>query len=60
MSKLWLIQAAIDSLLRGGGNLYSVRDKPMPEAMVELWRGMTGLDAKKQTTEVKDVLDLAR
>ncbi|KAI7978808.1 hypothetical protein LOK49_Contig765G00001 [Camellia lanceoleosa] len=49
---------ALDSLLRGGGNLYLVRDKPMPEAMVKLWRDMTGLDAKKQTAEVKDVLDL--
>ncbi|KAI8031357.1 hypothetical protein LOK49_LG01G01680 [Camellia lanceoleosa] len=60
VSKLLLIQGAQESLLRGEGNLYSVRDKPMPEAMVELWRGLTGLDAKKQTAEVKDVLDLAR
>ncbi|KAI8030566.1 hypothetical protein LOK49_LG01G01655 [Camellia lanceoleosa] len=51
---------ALDSLLRGGGNLYSVRDKPMPEAIIELRRGMIGLDAKKQTTEMKDMLDLAR
>ncbi|KAL7254263.1 hypothetical protein ACSBR1_008626 [Camellia fascicularis] len=60
VSKLLLNQDTLDLLLRGGGNLYSVRDKPMPEAMAELWRGMTGLDAKKQTVEVKDVLDLAR
>ncbi|KAL7254262.1 hypothetical protein ACSBR1_008625 [Camellia fascicularis] len=60
VSKLLLIQGALDSLLRGGENLYSIRNKHMPEAMAELWRGMTGLDAKKQTAEVKDVLDLAR
>ncbi|CAL5367552.1 unnamed protein product [Camellia sinensis] len=60
VSKLLLIQGALDSLLRGGGNLYSVQDKPMPKAMAELWRGMIGLDAKKQTIEVKDVLDLVR
>ncbi|KAI8032907.1 hypothetical protein LOK49_LG01G01692 [Camellia lanceoleosa] len=53
-------EGALDSLLRGGGNLYSVRDKPMPEAIIELRRGMIGLDAKKQTTEVEDMLDLAR
>ncbi|CAL5323315.1 unnamed protein product [Camellia sinensis] len=28
--------------------------------MVELWRGMTGLDVKKQIAEVKNVLDLTR
>ncbi|KAL7229945.1 hypothetical protein ACSBR2_008484 [Camellia fascicularis] len=60
VSKLLLIQGTLDSLLRGGENLYSVRDKPMLEAMAELWRGVTGLDAKKQTAEVKDGLDLAR
>ncbi|KAI8031358.1 hypothetical protein LOK49_LG01G01681 [Camellia lanceoleosa] len=60
VSKLLLNQDALNSLLRGGGNLYSVREKPMPEAMAELWRGMTGHDAKTQTAEVKDVLDLAR
>ncbi|KAI8029478.1 hypothetical protein LOK49_LG01G01670 [Camellia lanceoleosa] len=60
VSKLLLIQGTLDSLLRGGGNLYSVRDKPMPKAIIELRRGMIGLDAKKQTAEVKDVLDLAR
>ncbi|GMP24820.1 hypothetical protein CsSME_00001962 [Camellia sinensis var. sinensis] len=60
VSKLLLIQGALDSLLRGGENLYSVQDKPMPKAMAELWRGMIGLDAKKQTVEVKDVLDLVR
>ncbi|KAL7229948.1 hypothetical protein ACSBR2_008486 [Camellia fascicularis] len=32
----------------------------MPEAMAEFWRGMTGLNAKKQTVEVKGVLDLVR
>ncbi|GMP24803.1 hypothetical protein CsSME_00001950 [Camellia sinensis var. sinensis] len=60
VSKILLIQGALDSLLRGEGNLYSVQDKPMPKAMVELWRGMIGLDVKKQTAEVKDVLDLVR
>ncbi|KAI8029475.1 hypothetical protein LOK49_LG01G01679 [Camellia lanceoleosa] len=60
VSKLLLIQGALDLLLRGRGNLYSVRDKPMPESMAELRRGMIGLDVKKQTAEVKDVLDLAR
>ncbi|CAL5323170.1 unnamed protein product [Camellia sinensis] len=60
VSKLLLIQGSIDSLLRSGGNLYSVQNKPMPEAMAELWRGMTRLDTKKQTTEVKDVLDLEK
>ncbi|KAI8031103.1 hypothetical protein LOK49_LG01G01654 [Camellia lanceoleosa] len=59
VSKLLLIQGALDSLLRGG-NLYSVQDKPMPKAVAKLWRGMIGLDAKKQTAEVKDVLDLVR
>ncbi|KAI7978810.1 hypothetical protein LOK49_Contig765G00003 [Camellia lanceoleosa] len=60
VSKLLLIQGALDSLLRGGGNLYSVQNKPMTKAMAELWRGMIGLDAKKQTVEVNDVLDLVR
>ncbi|KAI8029480.1 hypothetical protein LOK49_LG01G01672 [Camellia lanceoleosa] len=39
VSKLLLIQGTLDSLLRGGGNLYSVRDKPMPKAIIELRRG---------------------
>ncbi|CAL5364538.1 unnamed protein product [Camellia sinensis] len=42
-----LEMVALVSLLTGGGNLYSVWDKPMPEAIVELWRVMTGLDVKK-------------
>ena len=32
----------------------------MPEAMGKLWRGMTELDAEKETTEMNDLLDLAR
>ncbi|KAI8030565.1 hypothetical protein LOK49_LG01G01656 [Camellia lanceoleosa] len=40
-------KGAVDLLLRGGGNWYSVWDKPMPEAIAELWRVLTGLDVKK-------------
>ncbi|KAI7994614.1 hypothetical protein LOK49_LG11G02019 [Camellia lanceoleosa] len=42
------------------GNMYLVRDKHVIEAIIELLKGMTGLDAKKQAVEVTDILEVVK
>ncbi|KAF5938781.1 hypothetical protein HYC85_023040 [Camellia sinensis] len=42
------------------GNMYLVRDKHVLEAITELLKGMTGLDAKKQVAEVTDILEVVK
>ncbi|THF94004.1 hypothetical protein TEA_020413 [Camellia sinensis var. sinensis] len=40
--------------------MYSVRDKHVPQAITGLWKGMTGLDAKKQAIEITDILEVVK